>query len=87
VSLDSVTDPQPTRRVPAGIVVLTDREMEVLRLLTLGLTSKEIATALQVSVRTVEHHRARLSAKLSARGRTELIALAARQGGVARSAT
>jgi DNA-binding NarL/FixJ family response regulator len=37
---------------------LTGRELELLHLLARGLTSKEIALALVVSVRTVEHHRA-----------------------------
>ena len=63
------------RAAPA--LVLTAREHEVLDLLTRGLTSKEIANALMISTRTVEHHRASLSAKLGVRGRAELIARAA----------
>ena len=35
---------------------LTDRELEVVRLLARGLTNKEIATALDISVKTAGHH-------------------------------
>lgn len=64
----------------AHIEVLTHRELDVLHLLARGLTSKEIANALVLSVRTVEHHRANLTAKLGARGRAELLRCAARLG-------
>jgi non-specific serine/threonine protein kinase len=53
---------------------LTAREREILQLLVRGLTSKEIATELVLSVRTVEHHRANVFAKLGTRGRAELVA-------------
>lgn len=43
---------------------LTEREHEVLELITKGLGSKEIAAALAISVRTVDTHRARLAEKL-----------------------
>ena len=43
---------------------LTERESEVLALITKGLGSKEIATALDISVRTVDTHRAKLAEKL-----------------------
>jgi non-specific serine/threonine protein kinase len=59
---------------------LTTREREVLALLVRGLTSKEIADVFVVSVRTVEHHRAQISAKVGARGRSALVAYARRRG-------
>lgn len=43
---------------------LTEREHEVLELITKGLGSKEIAAALAISVRTVDTHRAKLAEKL-----------------------
>ena len=43
---------------------LTDREISVVRLLTEGKANKEIAAALDISVRTVETHRARILRKL-----------------------
>lgn len=41
---------------PARAHGLTDREVEVLRLLARGLTNKEIATALDISTKTAGHH-------------------------------
>jgi predicted ATPase/DNA-binding CsgD family transcriptional regulator len=57
-------------------VALTRREEEVLRLLVAGLTDREIAEALFVSVRTAEHHVARILAKLGARTRTAAVTAA-----------
>jgi DNA-binding NarL/FixJ family response regulator len=44
----------PARRAHAG--GLTDREVDVVRLLARGLTNKEIATTLDISVKTAGHH-------------------------------
>ncbi len=44
------------KAVPIGGVILTQREAEVLRQLTLGLTNKEIALALGISYETVKEH-------------------------------
>lgn len=44
--------------------VLTERELEVLRLLSRGLTNKEIAQALDISARTVQHHTIHVYEKL-----------------------
>ncbi|WP_341358287.1 HD domain-containing phosphohydrolase [Georgenia sp. M64] len=45
---------RPSR--PAGVGGLTDRQVQVLRLLTRGLTNREIGDRLGVSPRTAEHH-------------------------------
>lgn len=55
---------------------LSERELEVLRLIALGLTNPEIAERLYVSVRTVESHRAHIQQKLNVRSRAELVRLA-----------
>lgn len=55
---------------------LSDREVEVLRLIALGLTNPQIADELFVSVRTVETHRAHVYQKLGVRERAELVRLA-----------
>ena len=52
---------------------LTPRETEVLRLIVQGYTNRQIANELQISVRTVEGHRANLSEKLGLHSRVELV--------------
>jgi DNA-binding CsgD family transcriptional regulator len=53
---------------------LSDREVEVARLVLAGRTHREIGTQLFLSPKTVEHHVARIRAKLGATNRAELIA-------------
>jgi two-component system response regulator NreC len=55
---------------------LTDREIEVLKLIALGHTNSEIAQRLYLSVRTVESHRAHIQQKLRLSTRAELVAYA-----------
>lgn len=55
---------------------LSEREVEVLRLIALGLTNTEISAELFVSKRTVETHRAHIQQKLGLRTRAELGAFA-----------
>ncbi|MFL5075180.1 MAG: response regulator transcription factor, partial [Microvirga sp.] len=55
---------------------LTEREVEVLRLIALGHTNNEIAEQLYLSVRTVESHRARIQQKLGLSSRAELVRFA-----------
>ncbi len=59
---------------------LSPREREVLRLIGLGMTNPEIARVLVVSPRTVETHRARLTRKLQAQSRADLVRYALRSG-------
>lgn len=59
---------------------LSEREVEVLRLIALGHTNAEIARELYLSVRTVETHRAHIHHKLGLRGRAELVAFAQEAG-------
>ena len=51
---------------------LTDRELEVLELIGLGRTTREIAGALQLGVATVDTYRARIKEKMSFRNAVEL---------------
>lgn len=53
--------------------ILSQREREVLRLLALGYTNKEIAQKLFLSIKSVETYKARLMDKLNIRGRAELV--------------
>jgi DNA-binding NarL/FixJ family response regulator len=59
---------------------LTPREIEVLRLMSDGATSKEIGRHLNLSVKTVENHRANILAKLGARNAAEAISRALERG-------
>jgi DNA-binding NarL/FixJ family response regulator len=52
---------------------LTAREIEIMRLLAEGKTNKEIATALGITVRTAETHRARIMLKMGFHSLSELI--------------
>lgn len=52
---------------------LTPRETEVLRLIALGYTNRQIAEKLTISMRTVETHRANLMDKLGLRSRVALV--------------
>ena len=57
---------------------ITDREREIVQLLAEGNSSKEIATILGISVRTVETHRAAIMKKLGLKSFSELIRYAVR---------
>jgi len=59
---------------------LSERELEVLRLIALGHTNAEIAEQLYLSVRTVETHRAHIQQKLGLSSRAELVGYALRRG-------
>lgn len=60
--LEQITSPSRTRA--AGIDSLTDRELEILELIGKGVATKNIATQLNISGRTVEAHRAHVKEKL-----------------------
>ena len=66
--------------VVARIDVLSDREREVLELIVLGHTQKEIGDKLHVSVKTIETHRARIAEKLACRTRAEMVSYAVAAG-------
>ncbi|MBM9623078.1 response regulator [Streptomyces zhihengii] len=64
----------------AGGEILTAREEEVLKLVAEGLSSKDIAETLFISVKTVQRHRANLLSKLGLRDRLALTRYAIRSG-------
>ncbi len=59
---------------------LSDREVEILRLIALGHTNAEIAEQLYLSVRTVESHRSHIQQKLRKSKRSELVRYALERG-------
>jgi DNA-binding NarL/FixJ family response regulator len=64
----------------AGIAALSPREREVLQLVAEGLTTKDIAGKLHISVKTVETHRKQIMDKLEIRSVAELTKYAVREG-------
>ncbi len=64
----------------AGASVLSKREEEVLRRLALGYANKEVAEKLNLSVKTVETYRQRITEKTGLRSRAEMVQYALQQG-------
>jgi DNA-binding NarL/FixJ family response regulator len=67
-------------RGPVDGGVLTDREREILRLLSGGLSAPEVGRRLGISVHTVHRHVANMSAKLGLRGTVPLVRYAIERG-------
>jgi len=63
------------REWPAG---LTEREVEVLRLITYGLTTRQVARRLAISPRTADHHVEHIYTKLGVHTRAQAVASAFR---------
>jgi DNA-binding NarL/FixJ family response regulator len=66
---------------PAG--ALTARELQVMEMLSRGLTNREIAEHLQISIKTVDTHRGHVLKKLNLRNNSELTRFAVKHGYVA----
>jgi DNA-binding NarL/FixJ family response regulator len=71
---------EATGKSDSPVCELSTREQEVLTLCAWGHSNKEIAAKLDISVKTVETYRARVSEKLQLRSRTEMVRFALRQG-------
>ena len=54
-----------------GLPRLTDRETEILRLISDGLTDREVGVVLRISIRTVETHVSNVLHKLGVRSRSD----------------
>jgi len=70
----------PNAATKGNAAGLTDRELEVLRLVAQGLSNREIATALTISTKTVGHHVSHLLVKLDVPSRAAAVAAASRAG-------
>jgi two-component system response regulator NreC len=63
-----------------SVELLTQRETEILRLIVEGYTNRQIGQELNISIRTVEGHRANISDKLGLHSRVELVRYARLNG-------
>ena len=70
----------PSGRPPRASAHLTDRQRQILQLIAEGRSNKEIATLLNVSVKTIEFHRTRIMTKLGVHTAAELATYAVREG-------
>jgi DNA-binding NarL/FixJ family response regulator len=85
-------DPSMTARVADGLLAgtseipgeprgaISERESEVLRLIAVGYSNKEVAAQLKISVKTVEVHKANAMRKLGLAGRVDIVRYAVLQG-------
>ena len=73
-------DDAPRARPQPLVVPLSDRELDVLRLLADGRSNREIATALFLAEGTVKNHVTNVLGKLGARDRTDAVLRAVRRG-------
>jgi two-component system, LuxR family, response regulator DctR len=71
-SADAITRLQERDGLRRHLAELTERELEVMRLVIAGRANKQIADTLDISVRTVEVHRARVFDKMDVKSAVEL---------------
>jgi len=80
ISSMSNSDEEDTRNYDELAAQITQRELEILQLIALGLTSQDIATKLFISKNTVETHRKNMLAKLNVNNTAALLKIAYRKG-------
>jgi DNA-binding NarL/FixJ family response regulator len=82
VARDAVSETGTPREAeaPDAYESLTDREKQVLKLVAEGRSNKEVASMLNISVKTAMSHREHVMVKLNLHNRTELIRFALRNG-------
>ncbi|MBP7830404.1 MAG: response regulator transcription factor [Kiritimatiellae bacterium] len=74
--LSGATVPKGAREVHDPLKALTDRELQILRFIGMGYSTRRIAECLHLSVKTVDTHRLHIKAKLNTPTMSELVRLA-----------
>jgi two-component system response regulator NreC len=77
---DAFSDGIPDRAGSAARSVLSDRELQVLKLVAEGFSSREISEQIYVSTKTVETYRARFAEKLGLKSRAQIVRYALNLG-------
>src|SRR3954469_1699114 len=83
--VERFAEPAAAPGIPDQLAQLTERELDVLRLLTRGLSNAEIAAEMVVAETTVKTHVARIPTKLGVRDRVQAVVVAYETGFVRRN--
>jgi two-component system response regulator DctR len=74
-SAAALNEQRQGRQLQRRLAGLTEREHEVMQRVVEGLSNKQVADGLSISVRTVEVHRARVFEKMAVKSAVELVNL------------
>jgi DNA-binding NarL/FixJ family response regulator len=83
--VERFAEPLTATGIPKRLAPLTERELDVLRLVSRGLSNAEIAAEMVVAETTVKTHVARILAKLGVRDRVQAVVVAYETGFISRS--
>ena len=80
IGMNAPANTEMRQPVDKDLSILTKRELEVLKMVSLGYSNKEIAWRVQVSVKSIETYKARATEKLKLYSRAQIVSFAIRHG-------